>query len=564
VAQGRTVHTGLALITGTEDRPHAYVALSRGARHNAAYVLTESPRLADPGPGARPAPELDRFDRARAYRDSGLAPVTGDSADAEADVREQALGVLAQVISRDGEELSATETRLRGLSNADHLAILHAIWASETTPSRERRYQGLLEAALPPGYQAGQGHRTRWLWRTLRAAELAGLDPADVLREAVAQRSLADARDVAAVLDSRIRRRTRTLVPLAPRPWSEQVPELDSPARRDYVAEVARLMDERAERIGEHAAEHAVGWAVRALGPIPDDPPERLGWQRRASAIGAYRELYGWDHPAEPIGPEPSSGDPDRRAAWHYALAVLGPADGEDVRGQPDGMLLHLRDTYPVQTAWAPRWVGDELRQVRLGGSQARLAAIRAAAETTTSRRQGRDLAAARHAALAASYQAMARAYDEREVVLAGVMDDRRAWEQATASRRRLAVAADAELRRRHPGQHYPPLRSAEPGPVTSAERASLRLAPGEPVPEISGWISDLRAGRPRFARQLASRQASGQAGREHDDDIGPAFASWADLGDDALLQPPRPQIRPSARVLDRATERDAGMEAAR
>ena len=29
-AQGRTVHTGLAVITGAEDRQHAYVALSRG------------------------------------------------------------------------------------------------------------------------------------------------------------------------------------------------------------------------------------------------------------------------------------------------------------------------------------------------------------------------------------------------------------------------------------------------------------------------------------------------------------------------------------------------------
>jgi len=46
----------------------------------------------------------------------------------------------------------------------------------------------------------------------------------------------------------------------------------------------------------------------------------------------------------------------------------------------PDGTLLHLRDTYPLETAWAPRWVGDELRQVRTGAQDARLAGIRAAA----------------------------------------------------------------------------------------------------------------------------------------------------------------------------------------
>ena len=39
----------------------------------------------------------------------------------------------------------------------------------------------------------------------------------------------------------------------------------------------------------------------------------------------------------------------------------------------PDGRLLHLRDTYPTETAWAPRYVGDELRQVRAAAWQARL-----------------------------------------------------------------------------------------------------------------------------------------------------------------------------------------------
>src|SRR4029079_3550735 len=42
-AQGRTVHTGLAVITGTEDRQHAYVALSRGTEVNLAYGFTASP-----------------------------------------------------------------------------------------------------------------------------------------------------------------------------------------------------------------------------------------------------------------------------------------------------------------------------------------------------------------------------------------------------------------------------------------------------------------------------------------------------------------------------------------
>ena len=108
-------------------------------------------------------------------------------------------------------------------------------------------------------------------------------------------------------------------------------------------------MDARKDRIGEHAAEHALPWAVNALGPVPAHPVDRLDWQRRASSIGAYRELSGYDHPADPIGPEPTAAAPDKRAAWYEALAALGPVDGPDVRGMPDGTLLHLRDTYPTR-----------------------------------------------------------------------------------------------------------------------------------------------------------------------------------------------------------------------
>jgi hypothetical protein len=73
-AQSRTVHTGLVVITGTEDRQHAYVALSRGTDANLAYVFTLSPKLADPAPGPRPAPELARYDRRTAASGSSAAP----------------------------------------------------------------------------------------------------------------------------------------------------------------------------------------------------------------------------------------------------------------------------------------------------------------------------------------------------------------------------------------------------------------------------------------------------------------------------------------------------------
>ena len=253
--------------------------------------------------------------------------------------------------------------------------------------------------SLPPGYRTEPGHQARWLWRTMRAAELAGLDAGGVLAAAIAERDLAGARDLA----SRHRRPPpppdRFPVPLPAGPWSAQVPAIADPERRAYAAEIAAMMDARKDRIGEHAAGNALPWAVNALGPVPGHPLDRLDWQRRASSIGAWRELSGYDHPADPIGPEPVAAAPDMRAAWHEALAALGPADGPDVRGMPDGTLLHLRDTYPIETAWAPKWVGDELRQVRTGAQEARLAAIRAAAEAEAAQRRGQHEEASQPAA---------------------------------------------------------------------------------------------------------------------------------------------------------------------
>jgi len=51
----------------------------------------------------------------------------------------------------------------------------------------------------------------------------------------------------------------------------------------------------------------------------------------------------------------------------------------------PDGILLHLRDTYRIETAWAPKWLGDELRQVRAAAWDARLAGLRTSAVTRVS-----------------------------------------------------------------------------------------------------------------------------------------------------------------------------------
>jgi hypothetical protein len=318
-------------------------------------------------------------------------------------------------------------------------------------------------------------------------------------------------------------------------------------------------MDDRTRRLGEHTAQTAPAWAITALGPVPADPAARQHWTDEAAPLAAYREMYGYDHPRDPIGPEPSHRTPEQRAAWHQAFTALGPSTGPDVRFMTYGRLWLLRDAYAAQTAWAPRHVGKELRLSRLGAFDAGLAAIRTDAEAQAARKTGDHDRAARHEHLAASYRAMRDHYQQQEQALTHATADRQEWEQATAGARRLAIAADAELRRRHPGKRIEPLRSAEPTHIDDPRPDHLQPASGGMFPETEPVISDL------IPRRQATRAGIeepspllGPGGNpvSHNPDT-PSFPAWKAYGQNAILQPPKPEIIPSDRILQLATEHD-------
>ena len=144
----------------------------------------------------------------------------------------------------------------------------------------------------------------------------------------------------------------------------------------------------------------------------------------------------------------------------------------------------------------------------------------------------------------------------------AAAMADRAALEEATRRQRQLAVAADAELRRRHPGHHHPPLRSAEPDPPTPAAPEEPALTAEAELARMDEVIANLTARRRQFAGQFSERTrqphtAGSSAG------FGPAFPAWSAEARDAILQPPKPQIEPSPRILERVPGRDLDREAA-
>ena len=291
--------------------------------------------------------------------------------------------------------------------------------------------------------------------------------------------------------------------------------------------------------------------SVRALGPAPDEPGERLDWQQRASAIGAYRELYGVEDQADPLGPEPAGSSPEQRAAWHAGFAALTRTDTLDVRTLPEASLWHMRDTYKAETEWAPPHVSRQLRGVRLAAEDARQLAIRSQAEATAATDAE---TAERHTRMAASAEALQPAYRRIEARLEEAMDDRRAWEQITAGPRRLTVAADSELRRRNPDKPIERLRSAEPrlpgdDEITNPTGAATSAKPPE-------WVTQLAEQRRAFQEKLEERQNVLIPDEDPDYGfVGQAWP-WQERDPDAILQPPKPELRPCAGI-----ERIAGYE---
>jgi hypothetical protein len=72
------------------------------------------------------------------------------------------------------------------------------------------------------------------------------------------------------------------------------------------------------------------------------------------------------------------------------------------------------------------------------------------------------------------------------------------------------------------PGQHHPPLRSAEPDPATDTQRAELTLTPEHPPGEMSHWITDLTAAYAKAAGRVCPAQTPEAARR-----AGPRRVRW-------------------------------------
>jgi conjugative relaxase-like TrwC/TraI family protein len=588
--EGRTVSVGIGLVSDDRNRRGLYVAMSRGARRNEifAYPAAQEPAVSAIGRSPAADAELARQRKLDAERQAAAAVPPLDQKDP--------IAILAPVVRRHGADLSATETREQALSDADHLGVLHAIWTDQCRARAHARYAEAVREHASPADAAEILKDTDALWRTVQAAEYAGQDGAQVIREAIEGRPFTGARSHPAVLDARIRKNTSHLPPAPRQSWTAWLPSFADPDVGRYMTEVAAAMDDRQHRIGAHAARERPLWAVQALGQVPENPDARAGWERWAGQLGAYREITGWDHPGEAIGPEPPRGNPEAWAQWHAAFSVMARVEGIDVRHLSDGQLLARRRAYEAETSWAPVHVAEELRAARKQEQLSKVEATRHTFEAAAAARRGQGKQSALHDHAVRSWTVLGHRAARVREQLAEAHDTRCQWEALTEATRRLARAADIELKRRGVLSPDDVLRSAEPDgfkyagrdqtaevwvqprldgtldlpreqpePLTPAAREQqalevLGLTPSSSQPELPLQVAEIAAYNRERQTEIDERRTLRIPAEEHEEmDLGEAWSVLAQRRRDAVIQPPKPPIPVADAILERATERDAG-----
>ncbi|MFC5175089.1 MobF family relaxase [Nocardioides taihuensis] len=282
-AQGMTVDTAHAVVTSSTTRENFYVSMTRGRHTNIAYVA------------------LDRPD------DSHAAPPPEEVT---------AKSVLFGVLQHSGVELSAHQTITEEQERWSSFAQLAAEYLTIGAEAQHDRWvvelcsSGLMDDEVE-GVIASDSFGP--LAAELRRAESSGFDIATLLPKVVAQRGLADAEDIGAVLISRIRNATTCkrggrqqarliagLVPVADGPMADKM--------RRALTEREDLLESRATALAEAAVGQNAAW-LRRLGIPPDDRRHRDLWMHEVRVVAAYRDLWQIDSES-PVGP---GGDSDRQ-----------------------------------------------------------------------------------------------------------------------------------------------------------------------------------------------------------------------------------------------------------
>jgi hypothetical protein len=421
-AEGRTVQTCHGLLTPGMDAAAAYVAATRATEHNTLWGVTRQAPAKDSATG-----------EVAQVKERTTQGMLRDTLDAR-EIEQTALAEAEQA-ARDAQSTLTNGGRL-----IDSVGMLVA-----------QRTNQALDALVAEGVLA-EHDRARFcnddaMWSVdtiLRRAELAGHDPLEVLRDAVFQRGFTGADSAAQVLHGRLDTMLDgKLTPQVQR-FSDLIPAQIPQTWQSWLGRHADAADDRRAVLGEEIARERPQWAIEALGPVPEDPVERLEWEDKAGAAGVARELLGHDDPTDALGAAPPANLPDKHALWHAGHAALElPDAGPDERTASHGQLFARIAAYERELNWAPPYVADELEAVSKAADDARSAAtvVGARAEAETDPQRAEML---RREAQQA--KAQAAVLEEQRTGLERADLDRTWWAASTAVTKDRAEAAKVEL----------------------------------------------------------------------------------------------------------------------
>ncbi|MFD8386572.1 MobF family relaxase [Streptomyces sp. NPDC059679] len=417
--QGRTVgYGGYLLVEEGMTRAQVYPGLSRAQRYNRAFAACEVP--------------------ADEHRLQALD--------------QDALSMLQAAVERDGGELSALQELRESQDWAESIPALEPRWRDYVTQHVRDQYEPQLRQLLSEEqYAQLRQQDPSTIYRALREAELAGHDGQRLLDRAITCASMTSPApdNVTALINWRIEQELKGRQPEndpAGHSWTDRTP--DMPGIEGQVArELAGAMDQRRDVLGERLAEEPPEWALRHLGPVPEDVLERADWARRAGTVEGYRELYNVEAPNTAIGRVPAKGAVEQRAAWEAAHVALGRTEEDrTLATTSDAALRELVGRYERETSWAPAHVGEELSEARQTvlryGEKAIL--TQADADQAEDAEQREELETQ-----ARGYEDLVANLSERVEVLEQIDAARDAWYEETAPAREAAEAARDELHRR-------------------------------------------------------------------------------------------------------------------
>ena len=416
VAQGRTVDTAHLLVTDSLSRQALYVGMTRGRQANTAHVVTGKTAPAGHKPYQQAAPE----------------------------------SMLASVLQRDADDLSATEQIRQAQDWAGGTGHLLQLWSAATRQALYPDIDERIKARLTQGegWRYDREHARQVLQHKLREAQLAGHDVGEVI-ERITAAPMDCARSVSSVLHGRLQH-----LQLAGQPhgvtWAQRMPQEAPP----LAHELAAGLDDRRRELGEQALQNPEPWLTRHLGPPPGpgaSPVLREDYAQRAGTAAAYREARGITDPQQAVSLDPHP-DPELEALRRDTVRALEIA-GEQAelralsRGELEGQVLQGERAQ----ATAPRDVSSQLRLTAQADADAWQQATDAEAEHDQAKATSARSLAATLATQTSRLETANARYEE--------------WSARTAGTREMAGKAKAELQRRG----HEPATGEAPGPQNMA-----------------------------------------------------------------------------------------------